>query len=67
MKEYGVDPDFGRWNPNWEWNFVQSIKLVQAGAPKLRTLPDKLDPRFEKRKYCGLDNYHPKTTNQHVQ
>ncbi|KAJ7027885.1 hypothetical protein C8F04DRAFT_1120965 [Mycena alexandri] len=56
MREYFVDPDLGKWSPNWERNFIGSIELVQAGAPKLRTTPDKLDPRFKKgRKYSAKD------------
>ncbi|KAJ6581108.1 hypothetical protein B0H19DRAFT_492957 [Mycena capillaripes] len=62
LREYVVDPDLGRWNPNWEYCFRESIKLVQAGAPKLRTSPDKLDPRFKKRHYCGAEKKLPKTT-----
>lgn len=49
LKEYDIDPDLGRWNPNWEKNFTGSIKLVQAGAPKLRVPAEKLDPRYKKK------------------
>ncbi|KAJ7807268.1 hypothetical protein B0H14DRAFT_1537509 [Mycena olivaceomarginata] len=49
LQEYAVDPDLGRWNPNWERDFTGSIKLVQAGAPRLRTSPDALDPRYKKK------------------
>jgi hypothetical protein len=49
LKECDIDPDLGRWNPNWEKKFTGSIKLVQAGAPKLRVPAEKLDPRYKKK------------------
>ncbi|KAJ7626318.1 hypothetical protein DFH06DRAFT_737874 [Mycena polygramma] len=54
LKEYMADPDLGRWNPQWEHDFVGAIKLVQAGAPRLRTSPEKLDPHYKKQpKHCA--------------
>ncbi|KAJ6485796.1 hypothetical protein C8R45DRAFT_1098555 [Mycena sanguinolenta] len=45
--EVSVDPDLGRWNPKCESNFIESIKLVQAGAPRLRIAPDQLDTSYK--------------------
>ncbi|KAJ7132216.1 hypothetical protein C8R44DRAFT_977870 [Mycena epipterygia] len=36
LQDIPIDPDFGSWNSNWESDFLEGIKLVQAGAPKLR-------------------------------
>ncbi|KAJ7493349.1 hypothetical protein B0H11DRAFT_958842 [Mycena galericulata] len=49
LVEHQMDPDLGKWNPNWEYDFIGGIKLVQAGAPKLRIRPEQLDQRFKKR------------------